>query len=226
MPYDAFEDPVKVKQVYCPELAQAIRQQLSVKHVRVIDYSVRRREASFPISTGREFQHAQPASMAHIDFTTEEAVRMITTLYGSAASQLLSQGWAIINAWRPLKHAIKDWPLAVCDKRSFTPDLDGMASDVVYRTWLSENVLIHHNPNQKWFFYPGQTTEQLLLFRGPDSHQGLKAACPHAAFRAEREQDTPLRESIDCRAIVFYSMVDTLPVEVGTLYGLRDHFPS
>ncbi|KAI0483542.1 hypothetical protein F4859DRAFT_473218 [Xylaria cf. heliscus] len=221
MPYQDFDDPIKVKHIYCSELASAISSLLGVRHVRILDYSIRRRDAAFPISTGTNFTHSQPANMAHIDFTPDEAVRIIQILYGPRANEVISQGWAIVNAWRPLKGPVHDWPLAVCDRRTFAPEQDSIAADVVYRNWFSEDVLVHYNVKQEWFFYPEQQVNELLLFQSVDSKNGLKAACPHAAFgNPAASLDMSLRESIDCRALILLTEAAKLPPETGILlYG-------
>ncbi len=79
------------------------------------------------------------------------------------------------SAWRPLRDAVVDWPLAICDSRTFDPELDSLAADVVYPDSLSEDVLVHHNTEQNWYYYPEQTPDELLLFRGLDSKEGLAA---------------------------------------------------
>jgi len=79
------------------------------------------------------------------------------------------------SAWRPLKEPVRDWPLAVCDCRTFDSRRDGVAADVVYHSWVSENVMVHHCEKQEWFFFPEQSPDELLIFRGVNSAQGLDA---------------------------------------------------
>lgn len=50
-----------------------------------------------------------------------------------------------------------------------------MAADVVYMDWISEDVLVHHNTDQEWWFFPEQRPDELLLFKGVDSEKGLSA---------------------------------------------------
>ncbi|AEO67443.1 uncharacterized protein THITE_2050501, partial [Thermothielavioides terrestris NRRL 8126] len=227
MDYADFQDFLKVKDVYCAEVEEAVKAGIpAARHTRGT-YQIRRRDINFPTSTGVDFEHAQPANMAHTDFpladfTPDIAISMIRTLYGPRADEVISQGWAIVNAWRPLKHPVQDWPLAVCDSRTFDAEHDGVATDVVYPDWISEDVLVHYNENQEWWFFPEQRPDEILIFKSVDSEKGLNAACPHAAFaNPEAPRSAPLRESIDCRIIVFFTDAPALPPEVGKLYGAK-----
>ncbi len=40
MAYEAFSDPMKIKDIYCAEIVTAVKERLGASHVRVIDYSV------------------------------------------------------------------------------------------------------------------------------------------------------------------------------------------
>lgn len=59
------------------------------------------------------------------------------------------------------------------------------------------------NPKHEWFFKYRQTPEDVLLFKGFDTH-GDARACPHSAFVDEEEKDKEVRESIEIRALLIY----------------------
>ncbi len=95
--YDDFRDHDKIERMYAPELQSHLRKLLGARHVRVIDYVVRRRHPSFPISTGEQYESQQPAAAAHVDFSHEEGIRMLETLYGDRAREILQHRWQIIK---------------------------------------------------------------------------------------------------------------------------------
>ncbi|KAH6624108.1 hypothetical protein B0J18DRAFT_444372 [Chaetomium sp. MPI-SDFR-AT-0129] len=212
MKYTDFDEPLMVKDVYCAEVAEAVKAGVAgARHTRVIDFSA------------SNYLGHPPVAAADVNFTPDIAVQMIKTLYGPRADEVISQGWAIVNAWKPLKDAVVDWPLAVCDSRTFDAEHDGAPADVVYRDWISEDVLVHHATSQEWWYFPEQRPDEILFFKSVDSEKGLNAACPHVAFANPRASPhAPLRESVDCRVIVFFTKASELPPEVGQLYGAKD----
>jgi len=69
MTYEDFWDHGKVQTQYLDEVKTALKKSLNAKYIYVLDYAVRKRERSFPVSTGEEYAYDQPASVSHIDFT-------------------------------------------------------------------------------------------------------------------------------------------------------------
>ncbi|CCC14294.1 hypothetical protein SMACR_12810 [Sordaria macrospora] len=223
MTYDDFFNQDKIDRVYAAELQSHLKTFFNVPHVRVIDYAVRRRHPEFPVSTGRQYEHQQPAALVHLDFSHEEAVNMLETLYGCNASQVLKHRWQIINVWRPLKGPLYDWPLAVCDAQTFTRSRDSQSADAVYPESVYENVLVHHHPSQQWYYFPGLLETETMLFKCTDSDTTASGPSPHAAFPLPRTAGTSNspRESIESRAFILWAPLEQLPQEVGPLYGKR-----
>ncbi|KAF5011182.1 hypothetical protein FDECE_2668 [Fusarium decemcellulare] len=187
--YDDFAEPMNITAKFLPQLGTEIKQLLSARHVVPIDFSVRRRHSKFPVSTGENYEHDQPTAMAHIDFTVREGERMLRTMFGDRAEDIISHPWKVvklsaISAWRPLRGPLNDWPLGLCDARSVEYAADTMPADIVYREWATENLQIHYNPRHEWYFLPDQTTDEVLLFKSaescPTSPQGK--ALEHKAF--------------------------------------------
>jgi len=133
------------------------------------------------------------------DFSHDEAIRMLRTLYGEGAEAILQHRWQIIkyvglnpdpfglfvsafdsfsltrdpcpccSTWRPLRGPVLDWPLAVCDAQTFNQVRDAQAADAVYPEWAYENVLVHHHPDQQWYYFSAMEEHETLLFKGADS---------------------------------------------------------
>ncbi|RKK89168.1 hypothetical protein BFJ68_g16773 [Fusarium oxysporum] len=186
MNYEDFDDEGKIGNVYAKELETHLKGVFGASQVKVIDYAVRRRHPNFPVSTGKEYRDQQPASLVHIgsvnralraesiadsylDFSLDEGIKMLNRLYGDRSDEILQHRWLIINAWRPLRGPLFDWPLAVCDSSTFEPHRDAQVSDAVYPEWAYENILIHYHPNQKWYYFSALQESEIMLFKCVDS---------------------------------------------------------
>lgn len=121
-------------------------------------------------------------------------------------------GFMVINFWRtvymdgPLQHL----PLAVCDPNSVA------ASDLVPSALVgftlsgkpSNQLALHHNAAQDWYFYPGMTTGEVLSFKVFETFKdgrrpGLQT-CFHSAFvDPSAPDDAAQRQSCEHRVGVF-----------------------
>lgn len=79
------------------------------------------------------------------------------------------------SVWKPLCGPVCDWPLAVCDTQTVDASQDLTNHDVVLGTKTRENVMVFHNPAQRWYYLKGQMPWELWVFRQADSegHQGM-----------------------------------------------------
>lgn len=73
------------------------------------------------------------------------------------------------RAWKLIKEAVPDWPLALCDASTVDVDLDVVPADMLYEKVVTENSIVHYNPKQKWYYLSGQKESEMLLFVGADS---------------------------------------------------------
>ncbi|KAK8084483.1 hypothetical protein PG997_005754 [Apiospora hydei] len=171
IPYEDFANPQRIQDTYLPNLGHNLKIALGAKLVIPLDScgQVRRRHRLFPISTGENYEHNQPTAMAHIDFTVREGERMIHALFGGNADQVLQSRWQIINAWRPIKGPLNDWPLGLCDTRTVDFQSDTMPGDIVFREFFTENIQVHYNSKQVWYWLPEQTVDEVLLFKSAES---------------------------------------------------------
>ncbi|KAK5995287.1 hypothetical protein PT974_03688 [Cladobotryum mycophilum] len=163
MAYKDFDDEDKISAIYALELKEHLQTLFRARHVKVIDYAVRRRHPDFPVSTGTEYADQQPARLVHLDFSHDEGIRMLRTLYGARAEEVLGHRWQII------KGPLFDWPLAVCDAQTFDATRDSQVSDAVYPEWAYENVLVHSHPDQRWYYFYALEESETMLFKCTDS---------------------------------------------------------
>jgi len=89
-----------------------------------------------------------------------------------------NHGYAIINFWRPvlpMKRPVQNTPLAVCDPNTVNVE-DIVPQDLYgFAPKGQHNMGIKFNPNQKWYYYPDMTTEEVLVFRQFQYEKGWKA---------------------------------------------------
>jgi hypothetical protein len=62
---------------------------------------------------------------------------------------------------------------------------------------------VRPNEHHRWYYKYQQRADEVLIFKGFDSH-GKARACPHSAFIDELHAEDELRESIEIRALLIY----------------------
>ncbi|CAK7234179.1 hypothetical protein SEUCBS140593_008853 [Sporothrix eucalyptigena] len=205
--YDDYAHSDRIENAHAPRVLQAIRAALGAASAELIDYVVRRRHESWPVSTGQPYAFQQPASRAHIDHTYAGGVAVIREAYGEDADAVLSRRWQLVNAWHPLRGPLVDWPLAVCDARTVDFSRDTMAGDVVDRHQVFENTQVHFDEKQTWYYLQHQTSDEVIYFKNADSREptGATPGVPHAAFDNPLKTDKDFRrESIEMRILVVW----------------------
>jgi len=203
-----WSDPNRISSLYLPELQSFLERKLGAKHVKLLDYELRKRHPTFPISTGTDYQFAQPNTSAHIDVTEHGIRQIIQSLYPNLATEILKSRVICVTAWKLIKEAVSDWPLALCDASTVDSDRDVVSADMLYEKVVTENALVHRNSNQKWYYLSDQKESEMLLFMGADSRASVFSATPHASFYLTKGTASSPRESIDIRALVFFADIE------------------
>ena len=185
-----------------PETAQLVKDLTGAARVVVYDHTLRRRTAGTADRTPGAAR--QPATRAHVDQTVLSGPQRVRDLMGDQAEALLAGRAAIINVWRPIHHAARDWPLAVADARSIAAG-DLIASDLVFPHRKGEIYLARHDPAQRWLYVPDLAPDEAILIKCWDSDPDVARFAPHTAFEdPTTPPGTPPRESIEFRTIAFF----------------------
>jgi hypothetical protein len=66
-----------------------------------------------------------------------------------------------------------------------------------------ETLTVRPNEQHRWYFKNQQRADEVLIFKGFDTH-GEARASPHSAFIDEEYAEDELRESIEIRALLIY----------------------
>jgi len=185
-----------------PETAQLVRDVTGASRVVVFDHTLRRRAPATADRTPGAPR--QPATRAHVDQTVASGPQRVRDVMGDQAESLLTGRAAIINVWRPIAHAARDWPLAVADARSIKPR-DLIASDLIFAHRKGEIYGVAHDPAQRWLYIPDLRPEEAILIKCWDSDPSVAQFAPHTAFDdPTTPPGTPPRESIEFRTIAFF----------------------
>lgn len=119
-----FTDDSAVRNGYYQEVKATLRQNIpGIKKIVIFDHTIRRRDVNAP---------RQPVQQVHVDQTPGAAeVRVRRHLPADEAEELLKGRYQIINVWRPIENPASDFPLAVIDWRSTSPE-DFIPVDLMY----------------------------------------------------------------------------------------------
>ncbi len=197
---DRFNDDKHIKQMYYPEIANLLKQRLGASDVIIFDHTYRQDDPD---------QQRQPVRHVHNDYTPYSAIDRVVELLGlDKATKALSNRYMQINTWRAIENPVYTSPLALAQANSVS-NTDLVATDLFYPNRHGEIYEIRYNPDHQWWYYPGMTPDELLLFKGFDSDQTSKTRLvPHTAFeQPEPGGDQPARKSIETRAMAFFKPI-------------------
>jgi hypothetical protein len=121
------------------------------------------------------------------------------------AEALLKRRFAIVQTWRPIRHPVETFPLAIADATSLAPD-DLVISERRYPNRIGQTYAITYNPGHRWFWFPRQRRNEAIVFKVFDSEKDGRARwTAHTAFDdPTAPPDARPRESIEIRTLAFF----------------------
>jgi hypothetical protein len=199
---DLYDDG-EVEKVYYPEIEALLRKVTGAS--RVVIFDATRRSDAGAGAQNRDGLRG-PASRVHVDYTEKSGPQRVKDLFGEAeAARLAASGARIIqiNVWRPIRGPVQRSPLALADAASVAPE-DLIATDQVFPDRVGEIYHLAYNPDQRWYYAPAMTPDEVLLIKGWDSlDDGRARFTPHGAFDLpDTPKSAPPRESIEVRTLV------------------------
>ena len=198
-----FHDDEEVRLTHYREVEGLVAAATGAQRVCVFDHTVRRRFGETDATPA--LLRREPVPRVHNDYTAKSGPQRVRDLMADEADALLARHVSIINVWRPIRGPLEDWPLALCDARSVSPE-DLIATDLLYKDRTGETYSVKYNPAHRWFYAPRMSRDEVLLFRSYDSTEhGQARFVPHAAFQdPDASASAAPRESIELRCLVFY----------------------
>jgi hypothetical protein len=196
-----FYDEAEIRRVYYPEMEALVKQESGAGRVVVFDHTLRTADAEW-----REASRIRdPVRRVHNDYTEWSAPQRVRDLMGAEAPALLAGRFAIVQVWRPIRHPVESWPLAIADAQSLSPS-DMVVTERRYPDRIGQTSAITWNPEHRWYWFPRMRPDEALVFKVYDSlRAGVARFTGHTAFE---DPATPAnarpRESIEIRTLAFF----------------------
>jgi hypothetical protein len=196
-----FYDEDEIRRIYYPEMEALVKQESGAKRVVVFDHTLR--------TADDELRQAAKVRdvvrRVHNDYTEWSGPQRVRDLMGDEAEELLKRRFAIIQTWRPIRHPVESWPLAIADSRSLSPD-DLVVTERRYPDRVGQTSAITWNPEHHWYWFPHMRPDEALVFKTYESMlDGRARFTAHTAFE---DPSTPPnarpRESIEIRTLAFF----------------------
>jgi hypothetical protein len=92
-----------------------------------------------------------------------------------------------LDFWRPtMDEPLRHMPLALCDPESIDEaDMISTALEGIAPNGTTYHIGLRHNPGQRWYYYPGMTADEVLVFKLFELRKGEEPqrfrACLHCA---------------------------------------------
>jgi hypothetical protein len=193
-----FYDDAEIRETYYPEIEALVKGLTGARRVIVFDHTVRGTHAGPRGSVEVEL----PSDNMHCDFTlpvAQETVRQIVPpdeLEERPGARILQ-----LNLWRPIAGPLRTMPLTVCDASTLKPE-SFVRTPLVRPDFASEFTTLAHDPAQRWYYLPGMTRDEVIVFKNYDSAPSSPCWTMHGAFTdPTAPADAPPRESIEVRVI-------------------------
>jgi len=196
-----FLDEAEVRRIYYPEMETLIKAESGAKRVVVFDHTLRTADDD----VREEKKLREPVQRVHNDYTEWSGPQRVRDLLPDEADDLLTRRFAIVQVWRPIRHPVETFPLAICDARSIDA-ADLVVSERRYPNRVGQTYAVSYNPAHRWYWFPHMRREEALVFKVYDSLKDGRARwTAHTAF------DDPTappharpRESIEIRTLAFF----------------------
>ncbi len=196
-----FNNEDEVRRVYYPEMEALVKAETGAKRVVVFDHTLR--TADEEDRQTRKLREV--VQRVHNDYTEWSGQQRVRDLLPDEAEELLKRRFAIVQVWRPIRHPVETFPLAICDARSVAPE-DLVISERRYPNRIGQTYAVTYNPEHRWYWFPLMQREEALVFKVYDSlRDGRARFTAHTAF------DDPTapagarpRESIEIRTLAFF----------------------
>jgi len=196
-----FFDEAELRRVYYPEMEALIKAESGAKRVHVFDHTLR--TADDEMREAKKIREV--VRRVHNDYTEWSAPQRVRDILPDEAEDLLQRRFAIIQVWRPIRHPVETYPLAMADARTLAPS-DMIVSERRAPGRIGQTYAIKYNPAHKWYWFPRMRRDEAYVFKVFDSLQDGRARwTAHTAFE---DPTTPPharpRESIEIRTLAFF----------------------
>jgi len=196
-----FYDEAEIKRVYYPEMEALIKAESGARRVVVFDHTLRTADDALRESK----QIREVVRRVHNDYTEWSAPQRVRDILPGEAEELLKRRFAIIQVWRPIRHPVETFPLAMADAQTLAP-ADMIVSERRAPGRIGQTYAIKYNPAHKWYWFPRMRREEAYVFKVFDSEKDGRARwTAHTAFDDPTSPPNARpRESIEIRTMAFF----------------------
>jgi len=196
-----FFDEDQVRRVYYPEMEALVKAETGAARVGVFDHTLR--TADDELRESRKIREV--VSRVHNDYTEWSGPQRVRDLLPDEADVLLRRRFAVVQVWRPIRHPVESFPLAICDARSLSAR-DLVISERRYPDRVGQTYAITYSPGHHWYWFPHMRREEALVFKTYESvADGRARWTAHTAFQDPTSPpDARPRESIEIRTFAFF----------------------
>src|SRR5262249_23257867 len=196
-----FYDEDESRPVYYPEKEGPLKAESGAKRLRV--FGAPPRTADNELRESKWIREV--VRRVHNDYTEWSAPQRVRDILPDEAEQLLQRRFAIIQVWRPIKHPVETYPLAMADAQTLSPQ-DMIVSERRAPGRIGQTYPTKYNREHKWYWFPRMRREEAYVFKVFDSMKDGRARwTAHTAFE---DPTTPPharpRESIEIRTMAFF----------------------
>jgi hypothetical protein len=190
-----------VRSVYYPEMEHLVKDVSGASRVVIFDHTLR--TADDALRAERKIREVVPR--VHNDYTEWSAPQRVRDILPDEAETLLKRRFAVVQVWRPIRHPVESFPLAICDARTVA-ERDLVISERRYQHRVGQTYAITYNPDHKWFWFPHMRREEAIVFKVFDSEKDGRARfTAHTAFDDPTSPPNARpRESIEIRTLAFF----------------------
>jgi hypothetical protein len=196
-----FFDEDEVRRVYYPEMEALVKAESGAVRVEVFDHTLR--------TADEELREAakirDPVRRVHNDYTEWSGPQRVRTFLPREADALLGRRFAVIQVWRPIRHSVESWPLAIADAQSISPH-NLVVTERRYPDRVGQTYAITYDPAHRWYWFPRMRPDEALVFKTYESQKVARARwTAHTAFEDPNTRpDARPRESIEIRTLAFF----------------------
>jgi hypothetical protein len=196
-----FFDEEEVRRVYYPEMEALVTAESGARRVVVFDHTLR--TADETLRQARLIRDT--VRRVHNDYTEWSGPQRLRDLLPQEADALLSRRFAIIQVWRPIRHPVESWPLAIADAQSLSPE-SLVVTERHYRDRVGQTYAIAYDPAHRWYWFPHMRPDEALVFKTYESDKSARARwTAHTAFEDPGSPpDARPRESIEIRSLALF----------------------
>jgi hypothetical protein len=196
-----FFDEAEVRLLYYAEMEALVKAESGASRAVVFDHTLR--TADDGLREARKIREVVPR--VHNDYTEWSGPQRVRDLLPDEADDLLRRRFAIIQVWRPIRHPVETFPLAICDATSLSPE-SLVVSERRYPNRIGQTYAITYDPAHAWYWFPRMRRDEALVFKTYESlADGRARWTAHTAFEDPTSPPNARpRESIEIRVLAFF----------------------